>query len=242
VQEILAVQTAVSGMDKAGPDWAPASLTVFDLACGNLRFEAFLSAALPETALTFYTVDNCTELVSEKAERGFLPATARSDAAATAVLKHQDLDVLDLVCRGVDVHGHFQAPPCDLAVAFGFLHHVPTVEYREKVLLSLVEQARPGGCVLVSFWQFAQEKGLAEKALATHGRALAELQLPPLDAGDYLLGWQDSTGAYRYCHSFTDAEVDHLIDGLAGKARLVARFKADGRTDALNSYLVLQVN
>ncbi|MDR1088853.1 MAG: hypothetical protein LBL23_06260 [Coriobacteriales bacterium] len=221
----------------------PASLMVFDLACGNLRFEAFLSSALPETALTFYTVDNCAELVAEMAELDpLVPPVLNHRAPAAPVFNHQNLDVLDLVCRGIDVHGYFQAPPCDLAVAFGFLHHVPTAEYREKVLLALVEQARPGGCVMASFWQFAQEKGGAAQALDTHLRALAELELPPLDAGDYLLGWQARAGAYRYCHSFTDAEIDRLVDRLQDTAELVARFKADGRTGALNTYLVLQVH
>ena len=75
-----------------------------------------------------------------------------------------------------------------------------------------------------------------------HGaHALAELGLPPLDAGDRLLGWRDEPGAYRYCHSFTDGEIDALAASVGHAVTEVARFRADGRDGALNSYLVLQV-
>lgn len=59
--------------------------------------------------------------------------------------------------------------------------------------------------------------------------------------GDYLLGWRNTPGAYRYCHSFSDEETDSLVASVADKAKCVARFRADGRTGNLNEYLVLQV-
>lgn len=59
--------------------------------------------------------------------------------------------------------------------------------------------------------------------------------------GDYLLGWRNTPGAYRYCHSFSDEEIDSLVASVADKAQCVARFRADGRTGNLNEYLVLQV-
>ncbi len=40
-------------------------LRVFDLGCGNLRFERFLRAELPECALEVHAVDNCVPLVQE---------------------------------------------------------------------------------------------------------------------------------------------------------------------------------
>ena len=100
---------------------------------------------------------------------------------------------------------------------------------------------RPGGFVIVSLWRFLENPPLARKAEATHEHALAELGLPPLDAGDRLLGWRDEPGAYRYCHSFTDGEIDALAASVGHAATEVARFRADGRDGALNSYLVLQV-
>ena len=128
----------------------------------------------------------------------------------------------------------------DLAVCFGFFHHVPTTAARETLLRALVRGVRPGGIVVVSLWQFANSPELARRARETDARARAELGLPPLDEGDYLLGWQNKPGAYRYCHSFTRREADGLASSVAGEAELVARFEADGRTGNLNAYLVLR--
>lgn len=203
-------------------------LSIFDLACGNLRFESYLTARLPDACMHFYTVDNCSELAV--------------DAGLNAPeVNHQQLDVLELLCQGKSINEQLDAPLCDLSACFGFMHHVPGVGYRKEVLLSLIQQTLPGGLVMISLWQFMKNEELREKALSTHERALGELGLPPLDQNDYLLGWQNLAGVYRYCHSFTDAEIDELVESVAEKVNVVARFAADGRTDNLNTYLVMQV-
>jgi len=207
-------------------DWSQhRSLSVFDLACGNLRFEAFLASALPGTDFSFYAVDSCDEL---------LPS-------APAV-NYQHLDVLDALGSARPLNDQFTAPACDLSVAFGFLHHVPLPQQRAQILAALIDQTHPGGFVIVSLWQFLNDPTRLEKAQLTHARALEELGLPELDSGDYLLGWKDTSGAYRYCHSFSDAEIDQLIATTAPRATLTSRFNADGRTGDLNTYLIFQVS
>jgi hypothetical protein len=114
--------------------------------------------------------------------------------------------------------------------------------WRVEILSSLVRQTRSGGIVVVSFWQFLSNGALAKKACSTHERALKDLQLPALDTGDYLLGWQDMPDVYRYCHSFSEVEIDQLVEAVADKASVVSRFVADGRTKNLNSYVVLKVH
>jgi SAM-dependent methyltransferase len=200
------------------------SLSVFDLACGNLRFESFLSAELPAVAITFYAVDNCDGLVP--------PSTG---------VNFQNLDVLKVLHDNLSLSNKITAPECDLSVSFGFMHHIPLSAWREAILRCLIQQTRSGGFVVVSLWQFLANAALADKAQITHRRALEELQLPELDSGDYLLGWKDLPRAYRYCHSFSENEIDHLAESVADKATLVSRFVSDGRTDNLNTYLVLKV-
>ena len=197
---------------------------VFDLACGNLRFETFLESAFVGANITFYAVDNCDELVPR-----------------TPLVNYQSLDVLNVLQKGLCISDQIEAPVCDLSVSFGFMHHVPLRNYREAILSALVEQTRSGGYVIVSFWQFLNNAPMAEKAQITHERALEELALPELEENDYLLGWKDIPGQYRYCHSFSEADIDQLIGSVASKATVVARFVSDGRTDNLNSYLVLKV-
>jgi SAM-dependent methyltransferase len=199
-------------------------LAVFDLACGNLRFENFLTKALPTAQIEFYTVDTCDELLPQ------LPVT-----------NHQRLDILAVLQRGLSLNEQITAPPCDLSVAFGLMHHVPLRAYREEVLASLLRQTHPGGCVAVSLWQFARDAALRNRAQDSTARAVRELELSALEDNDYLLGWQNLPHTYRYCHSFTDAEIDQLIESVAKDAVLLSRFTSDGRTDDLNTYLIFEV-
>lgn len=198
--------------------------SVFDLACGNLRFETFFRQALPGLETVFYAVDDCDGLVP-----------------SMSGVHYRHLDILATLLNGSTLREQVAAPLCDLSVAFGFLHHVPTRSCRERVLASLVRQTCPGGHVIVSFWQFLNNDTMAEKARATHVRAMEDLGLPSLDDNDFLLGWKNSPGVYRYCHSFSDDEVDRLADSVAEDAVPVDRFTADGRTGDLNSYLILRV-
>lgn len=235
------------------------ALSVLDLACGNLRFEAFLAKELADTDLAFHTADDCDALVKGAPWRPDPAdgAALGNRAAGSIRWHHQSFDVL----AALDAEGRsdgaaldaetpgggpalaeaLQTPRCDLAVSFGFLHHIPLPRWREEVLAALAAKVRPGGFVIVSLWRFLENPLLARKAEATHEHALAELGLPPLDAGDRLLGWRDEPGAYRYCHSFTDGEIDALAASVGHAVTEVARFRADGRDGALNSYLVLQV-
>lgn len=130
----------------------------------------------------------------------------------------------------------------DLVVSFGFLHHVPGEAARQRLLQGLVAATHPGGLCCVSLWRFMSEPGLAERARATTAQALDALGLDAQDLGpgDYLLGWQRLPGAWRYCHSFGDAEVERLAGAVGDSARLLGNFSSDGRTSSLNRYLVFR--
>lgn len=198
-------------------------LCVLDLACGNLRFEAFLGQELPQADFKFFAVDDCDDLVPDLAN-----------------VRYQSLDIMATLRKGGSLSEYLEAPACDIAVAFGFMHHVPGACRREAVLRGLLDKTRAGGFVIVSFWQFLNDEKLAAKAAVTHARGLRELGLPSLDENDFLLGWQEVQGAYRYCHSFSDDEIAALLASVAGDAYVVARFLADGKAGNLNSYAVLQ--
>ena len=198
-------------------------LHVFDLASGNLRFESFLRKSCPDLEIRYYAVDNCDDLLPQDSQANY-----------------QNLDILDLLLKEQDLSTSFKAPPCDLALCFGFMHHVPLLGHRKAVLESLIQQVRPGGYVIVTFWQFMKDEKLCNKALVVHEKALAELALPKLDTNDFLLDWNNIPGAYRYCHSFSDAEIDDLITDALRETELVSRFISDGRGGALNTYTVLQ--
>ena len=208
-------------------------LRVLDVACGNLRFERYLADALPGRMLSGYAVDNCESLV-EAGERNGPDALPR--------MVFQNLDAIERLFAGC-LRESLEAPDasCDLAVSFGFMHHVPLERWRVELLRALIAKVRPGGFVAVSFWRFLNSEKLARKAQETTGRARAELGLPELPPNDYLLGWQDTQGLYRYCHHFDEPEIERLLVAVADSAELVSRFEADGKTGNLNEYVVLRV-
>ncbi len=194
------------------------SPAVLDLACGNLRFERFLAGE--GIAARVWALDNNDELMS----------AGEPDGMAAKALH---LDVLGTLCEGRRLSGAFGrlgVPACDLAVCFGFMHHVPLAAQRREVLRSLVGAVRPGGVVAVSLWQFARDPRLMAKAQPVDDGA----------PGDYLLGWQHETDVWRFCHSFGEDEVDTLVDACGSQAAELARFSADGRRGDLNRYLVLR--
>ena len=66
------------------------------------------------------------------------------------------------------------------------------------------------------------------------------------EKGDYLLDW-DKSGLPRYCHNFSDEEVDKLVGEfkLAGALKLaslevVSDFNADGKEGNLNRYVIFK--
>ena len=221
---LLEVMEAASGREP---------LRVLDLACGNLRFERYLADALPGRVLSGYAVDNCDPLV----ETG-----GRNESDALSRIAFQNLDVVERLSAGC-LREALEAPDasCDLAVSFGFMHHVPLERWRAGLLRALVAKVRPGGFVAVSFWRFLNSAKLARKAQETTSRARAELGIPELPGNDYLLGWQDTQGLYRYCHHFDEPEIERLLAMVADSADLVSCFEADGKTGNLNEYVVLRV-
>lgn len=196
---------------------------IADIACGNLRFERFLTEQLPDVLPEFLAVDSTPELAAD-APHGRIRLLQR--------------DVLADLLDGRDPLS--ELPSCDLTVCFGFMHHVPEGGLRQTLLDTLARTTRQNGLLAISFWQFMDDARLAAKAHAANEAAReAGWPVDALEPGDHFLGWQDDPGALRYCHHFTEAEIDGLVTRLrAHGLRELDRFSADGRSGALNRYLI----
>lgn len=234
----------------AGWDEGAQCVSVLDLGCGNLRFEAFLARERPDASVTAHAVDNC----EFPAPDGRAPRFGASNAR---VLRY-GVDAVGALVEGAYGEGAARSleaalaevPACDLSVAFGFLHHVPGEAARQGALGALAEKTRPGGRIAVSLWRFLEDPSFAAKAHREHDQALSALAAEgaldagalaaALDEGDRLLGWKGSSIAQRFCHSFSEAEIERLIDSVADRACLVRRFEADGKTGRMNTYLVFE--
>ena len=211
--------------------------TVLDVACGNMRFERFLQERFPESAFRVTAVDNCAPLATGDTDA----FTLMGEGLANRVSFH-DLDVMEHLLAG-DLAAYLPEHDFDLVACFGFMHHVPGEENRVQLLRALAGKVKPGGSLVVSFWQFLNSPELAAKAQEAHARGVASLQdagLDPaqLEEGDYLLGWQNEQDAFRYCHNFTYPEIERLAQEAGLSSQLTTLFQADGRTQNLNAYLV----
>lgn len=237
---------------------SPAGLDVLDLACGNLRFERFLAQRFPDTAVRVAAIDNCPALAADTSELAHVDYRSidvlsgllaiergkRDDHAATPG-EDAPAATFSQAAQAVPPAAALPQTACDLAVSFGFMHHVPGAPLRRKVLELLVDSVRPGGMVAVSFWQFMDDERLARKAARSLELALAQ---PPfagftagsLEEGDHFLGWQTDDAAFRYCHHFTDAEIDRLAASVSATASPIASFSADGSSHRLNRYIILK--
>ena len=194
---------------------------VLDVACGNGRFRQFLQQEMPQVQVAYRGVDSCAPLAGGEVEQR------------------------DIVTELLDGSFDLGKQEVDLTVCFGFFHHVPGAEARQRLLRTLCAATKPGGLVALSLWRFMDEPGLAAKAQASTVRALGHFACQgvslELDENDYLLGWQTQQKYFRYAHHFTEAEADALVAAAAPLAALEDRFLADGRTGALNEYLVFRV-
>lgn len=227
---------------------APASLRVCDLACGNLRFERFLAERFPYASIYVDAIDNCPALAADTDE--VARVCYHSADVLTALLVQSDhsghnSDGASATSQALALDAAFPNSSCDLAVCFGFMHHVPGSALRQAVLSRLIGSVRPGGIVIVSFWQFMNDERIARKAARSLDLALAQ---PPfagfdpssLEEGDHFLGWQADDAAFRYCHHFSTAEIVQLAASVAPLATPIAAFSADGSNHSLNRYLVLR--
>lgn len=244
--------------------------SVLDIACGNLRFEMFLANAYPHIDWSFFAVDNCEPLV----------ASGQEDIAKKVHFTCEDI-VSNLLeglpaAEPANIPALAAATPFDLVVSFGFLHHIPSFDLRRQFLLEALSQVKPGGYLVVSFWQFLNDPAKRAKIEQTHVEALAffagcaetrtndrealdrgvgssssdnpnpSCLKPPaffagsLEPNDYFLGWKNEPGDYRYCHHFSNEEIDQIIAALAPHATAVESFSADGKPGNLNRYVVFK--
>ena len=195
--------------------------SVLDLASGNMRFQRYVAERFPNARIRHYCVDSCDAL-----------------AQPDACVAFQHLDIARCLYSGDSLADALEAPACDLCTSFGFMHHVYGQDARIRLARAMMEKTLPGGHVALSFWQFATSYDLREKALASTCQALRKLDVDR-EENDYLLGWDGIDGEYRYCHSFTESEVDEIQYAVQEQASAVIRFKSDGRTNRMNAYLVL---
>lgn len=203
------------------------SARVADIGCGNGRFGQFLLENHPEIKLSYTGVDVNQQLLDFAQENleGKIPA-----------LHLQKIDIIKALLTNEDFleKQKFQCIGC-----FGVFHHIPSYELRLKLLKLLVSKLEVTGYLVISLWQFMDFQRFQKKVLKNETTAnKIGFSLQDLEANDYILDWQRGANALRYCHYYNQVEQQQLIS--QAHANLIESFKADGKEETVNQYLVLQ--
>lgn len=112
--------------------------------------------------------------------------------------------------------------------SFGLMHHISTFEQRLNILQKSSELLKESGFLIVSFWQFKNSPDFLEKHL-----------IEDLGDNNFILSFGDKElGATRFCHHFTDEEIEKFKRGLG--IEKVDEFFSDGIENKMNKYIVWQ--
>jgi tRNA (uracil-5-)-methyltransferase TRM9 len=204
------------------------TLQVLDVGCGNGRFVEFLEKK--QVQFTYLGTDSDTYLLDKARERYNSQQVQfkqndiiRDLSKGTGKLYGKDL-------KKRQVPGQF-----NLIVAFGVLHHIPSYKLRLKFLKQLAGNLASNGFLIVGIWKFMELESYKKKAIPW---IKTDIKPEALEPHDYLLPWQRGREAIRYCHYVDTEEQTKLIE--ESKLKLVTSFRADGKQDRMNEYLVLQ--
>jgi len=139
----------------------------------------------------------------------------------------------DCIENSDDCITHIGTP--NVLTSFGLWHHIPSFELRQRLLSRLLSTVAFGGKLIISFWQFAEESGYIHKLITPEVAApLLSVSVDEFEEGDYFLGWQSETSVMRYCHSFSQEEVEQLATSIGASYHLI---RGSGN-DATNMYVV----
>jgi tRNA (uracil-5-)-methyltransferase TRM9 len=183
--------------------------SILDLGCGNGRFGSFL-ANQKITYSSYLGIDSNAGLLN--AAKGSVPGPTRWLEADIT-----NPNLWETISDRFDV-----------IVLFGVLHHIPGFDQRHQLLKSLHHLLVENGLLIASFWQPMHLPAFSRKRIDWSAANLDESEVEPYD---YLLNW-DNDGIPRYCHHFTNEEIDRLIENIP--SQLQDRYEAD----KLNHYVV----
>lgn len=200
---------------------------VADIGCGNGRFLTFLF----ENGFVgkYLGVDSST-LLLESAKQQV------SDISTSANISAQ-FNEIDLIVDQDALIKQLTSLNPDLIVLFGVMHHIPGREFRKQFIKSLAASLKPGGYLCFTTWEFKADPRYSARSLNTNEIA-AQFGELELEEGDFILDWKRGERAFRYCHAYSNEEVNVIAEHAGLK--VVESFLADGKNSSLNRYYILR--
>lgn len=183
---------------------------VLDVGCGNGR----LFATIEDKHVDYTGIDNSEELIKIARER-FKDFPNAKFLVADAIEMPFDDNSFDIV------------------YSIAVLHHIPSYEFRKKMLSEAGRVARPGSPVIVTVWNLWQKRYyrfIVREAL----KKLAGKS--EVDLGDCFIPWKRGAGMMRYCHAFTVRGLKRLAE--AAELKVLKAAKTRKNRYKPNIYLV----
>lgn len=193
--------------------------TVLDVGCGNGRFLKFLKR---KSFRGLYTGVDYNKRLLDIAEK--IPTQFEKS--------FYNYDLFGLIDPELSLPGFLSENYYDLIVISGIMHHIPGISNRVRLINELSGQLSSYGCLVVTYWQFMKSPRLRKKVLEIKNSVVADLERE-LEEDDYIMTWERGQSAYRYCHNFSDAEIEIINSKVTTKA--IRQFSSDS---SLNNYVV----
>jgi tRNA (uracil-5-)-methyltransferase TRM9 len=153
---------------------------ILDLGCGNGRWYKIFK----EKKVDYFGIDNSEKLI-EIAKENFPEA------------KFFVVDALNLP---------FQDNFFDKVYSIALLHHIPSEDFRIKVLKEAKRVLRPGGILILTCWRIHRLKEILALLKYTFLKIIGRSKL---DFRDTFVPWGKKT--LRYYHFFTQRELENLL-------------------------------
>ena len=206
----------------------PQRARMLDVGCGNGRLALLLDRERP--GATYVGVDAVPELVEVACVQADQLENISAEFHVADVARPGWGGALPGASPLASLETRF-----DCAVALAVLHHIPGFDLRVQVLREVASLLEPGGCLILSTWQFLDSPRMRRKVVGWTEVGIAEEALEP---GDYLLDWKRGGRGLRYCHLVDEAEVERLAT--EGGLRVCETFRAGGREGDLSLFAVLR--
>jgi ubiquinone/menaquinone biosynthesis C-methylase UbiE len=179
---------------------------VLDLGCGNGRWYKVFK----EKKVDYFGIDNSEKLI-EIAKENFPEA------------KFFVGDALNLP---------FQDDFFDKVYSIALLHHIPSGEFRTRVLSEAKRVLKPGGILILTSWRIRRWR---EIFILVKHTFLKLIGISKLDFKDIFLPWGKKT--LRYYHCFSKKELENLLKK-AGFEILESGVVKNKRGNRQNYYLI----
>jgi len=181
---------------------------VLDLGCGNGRWYKVFK----EKKVDYFGIDNSEKLI-EIAKENFPDA------------KFFVGDALNLP---------FQDDFFDKVYSIALLHHIPSEDFRIKVLKEAKRVLRPGGILILTCWKIHRPREILTLLKYTFLKIIGKSKL---DFRDTFVPWGKKT--LRYYHFFTQKELENLVKKV-GFEILESGVVKNKRENRQNYYIISQ--